>query len=164
MLGKIAEPYGVKGWIKIHPYADDPLAWAEMPSWWVGREQAESWSSLKLIHCKAHGTVLLAQLDGLHDRTAAEALKGCLVGAPRDALPALATDEYYWADLVGLTVQNGEGLVLGTVAGLIETGANDVLRVACDGQPERLLPYVDAVVKQVDLTAGRILVEWGADW
>jgi len=79
-------------------------------------------------------------------------------------LPVPAEDEYYWADLVGLAVVNGAGEALGKVAGLIETGANDVLRVLGDDGVERLLPFVDAVVLDVDREAGVIRVEWGADW
>lgn len=164
MLGKIAEPYGVRGWVKIYPHADDPLDWVKVPVWWIGRDGLENWRTYKVIQCKQHGSALVAQLEGVADRTAAEALKGLLVGAPKENLPALAPDEYYWADLIDLQVVNLEGNALGKVAGLIETGANDVLRVVDPVGVERLIPYVDAVVKAVDIGAGQLLVEWGLDW
>ena len=103
-------------------------------------------------------------LDGVADRTAAEAMKGFLVGAPRAALPKTAEDEFYWADLVGLEVINTVGERLGKVVGLIETGANAVLRVVGDEGTERLLPFVSAVVLAVEQDAGLIRVEWGSDW
>jgi 16S rRNA processing protein RimM len=167
VLGKIAEPYGVRGWIKIYPHADDPLDWASVPVWWVGREDRFGkidWQQHKLVKCKAHGSTLVAQLEGIDDRSAAEIFKGQWVGSPREALPKLADNEFYWADLIGLNVVNHLGENLGVVAGLIGTGANDVLRVTGADEVERLLPYVDAVVRKVDVANGEIQVEWGLDW
>lgn len=113
---------------------------------------------------KAHGDGLVVSFAGVADRTAAEALKGQLIGVPREALPETGDDEFYWADLLGLAVVNEEGAVLGKVAGLIETGANDVLQVVNDAGEERLLPFVDAVVLEVNKPAGVIRVAWGCDW
>lgn len=163
VLGRLADPYGIRGWIRVHPYGDDPLAWAGMPAWWVGSDGGP-WRETGLVSLKAHGGGLVVLLEGVSDRTAAEALKGMLVAAPREALPATGVDEFYWADLVGLDVVNGDGERLGRVAGLIETGANDVLRVVAEDGSERLLPFVAAVVQGVEKEAGRIRVEWGLDW
>ncbi len=163
VLGKLVDPYGIRGWIRLHPFGDDPLAWARMPVWWVGREGGP-WRETGLKGLKAHSDGVVVWLEGVSDRTAAEALKGMLVGAPREALPATGEDEYYWADLIGLDVVTASGESLGKVAGLIETGANDVLQVtAADGR-ERLLPFVESVVLAVEKEAGRIRVEWGSDW
>ena len=87
-----------------------------------------------------------------------------MVGARREAFPETDDDEYYWADLIGLDVVNTAGERLGKVDSLIETGANDVLRVLDDDQTERLLPFVSAVVLAVEKDAGQIRVEWGSDW
>lgn len=141
-----------------------------MPSWWIGKESRTGqidWQPYKLLKAKAHGTALVAQFEGLDDRTAVEPFKGYWVGAPREAIPDLPANEFYWADLIGLTVRNLEGDILGKVAGLIETGANDVLRVLPEGEAEaveQLLPYVDAVVRKVDVANGEIQVDWGKDW
>lgn len=163
VLGRLADPYGINGWLRLYPFGDDPLDWAEMPVWWIARE-GEPWREIRLKGLKAHGDGLVVLLDGVGDRTAAEAMKGVLVGAPRDALPTTDEDEFYWGDLVGLAVINSADEKLGTVAGLIETGANDVLRVVADDGTERLLPFVAAVVLAVEKEAGRIRVEWGSDW
>lgn len=163
VLGRLADPYGVRGWIRLHAYADDPLAWSAMPAWWIGREGGP-WREVALNGCKAHGEGLVVLLDGALDRTAAEALKGLLVAAPRERLPDPGTDEFYWGDLIGLEVLNAAEVRLGKVAGLIETGANDVLRVVADDGTERLLPFVDAVVLSVDREAGTIRVDWESDW
>ena len=110
-----------------------------------------------------HSSWLLAKLDGIETREQAQALKGTAICVPRAALPEPAEGIYYWADLVGLEVVNAQGLVLGVVKGMISSGAQDVMELA-GAQGTRLLPWVGAVVKRVDLEAGRIEVEWGADW
>ena len=134
-----------------------------MPVWWVGAEGGP-WREYDLKALKMHGEGLVVLLDGVPDRTVAEAMKGLLVGAPRAALPKTEEDEFYWADLVGLDVINTAGERLGQVVGLIETGANAVLRVVGDDGVERLLPFVSTVVQTVEREAGRIRVEWGSDW
>lgn len=163
VLGRLADPYGIRGWIRLYPFGDDPLDWAQMPVWWMARE-GEPWREVGLKGLKVHGDGLVVALEGVDDRTAAEALKGVLVGAPRNNLPVTDEDEFYWGDLLGLAVVNTAGERLGTVAGLIETGANDVLRVVADDGSERLLPFVAAVVLAVEKEAGLIRVEWGSDW
>jgi 16S rRNA processing protein RimM len=79
-------------------------------------------------------------------------------------LPPVAKDEFYWADLIGLDVVNTNDQSLGQVLGLIETSANDVLRVGDGSEKERLLPFVAAVVLDVDLSARRVRVDWEMDW
>lgn len=163
VLGRLTDPYGIRGWIRVHPYGDDPLAWRAMSAWWIGKEGGP-WREVGLQGLKLHGDGVVALLDGVADRTRAEALSGMLVGAPREALPATGEDEYYWADLIGLEVVNAAGERLGQVAGLIETGANDVLRVAAADGTEHLLPFVESVVLAVEKESGIIRVEWGSDW
>ena len=166
VLGRLVEPYGVRGWMHLQIYGDDPLSWKNLPVWQVGKESG-SWQGYELQGLKAHGDGFVVAFAGVADRTAAEAMKGMLVGAPRAALPAVPEDEFYWADLVGLKVVNQAGESLGRVDGLIETGANDVLRVVDTdaAEPvERLLPFVAAVVSKVDVAAGVIYVDWERDW
>ncbi|MGE5468839.1 MAG: ribosome maturation factor RimM [Ignavibacteria bacterium] len=166
VLGRIAAPYGIKGWVKLHPFGDDPAAWAEMPRWWIGRsEDGGDWQPIALKELRAHGKGLIGKFDGVDDRTAAEKLDGMYVGAPREELPATGKDEFYWGDLVGLEVVNEAGESLGKVASLIEAGANQVLTVKDEAaDKEHLLPFVAEVVKDVDLAGGRICVAWGKDW
>jgi len=163
ILGRLADPYGIRGWLKLHPFGDDPLDWDEIPVWWISKD-GESWRECGLKGLKVHGNGVVVLLDGIDDRTAAEAMKGVLVGAPREALPETDEDEYYWADLIGLDVINTAEERLGKVVGLLETGAHDVLRVVGDDEVERLLPFVAAVVLTVDKEARLIRVEWGSDW
>jgi len=166
VLGRIVAPFGVNGWLRVHAFGDDPEAWRKMPQWWLSADvdaPAESWKAHGLEAVKLHGDGVVAKLAGIDDRDASEALGSCYFGAPREALPPPAQDEYYWADLIGLTVVNMQDRSLGRVKSLIETGANQVL-VVVDGEHERLLPYVEHVVKTVDVAGGMIRVDWDGDW
>lgn len=166
VLGKIVGAYGLQGWVRVHPFADDPQAWSRIPAWWLGQEDSppKAWREVALKQSRLHLDALVVQLEGVSDRDAAEALKGTLIGAPREALPAASKDEYYWADLIGLDVVTAREESLGKVEGLIETGANDVLCVRADDGKEHLLPFVSAVILDVDLAVRRIRVEWEKDW
>jgi 16S rRNA processing protein RimM len=170
VLGRIVAPFGVNGWLKIHPFGDDPLAWRKMPQWWMAREAEcadADWQPLTLRGCRAHGKGLVASFEEVPDRTAAEAVEGFYLGAPREALPNTGADEFYWHDLVGLAVENEAGEALGTVSGLLSTGVHDVLQVQegeGESAQERLIPFVAAYVLDVDLAARRIRVAWERDW
>ncbi len=165
----------------MHPFADDPRMWDELPAGWLGQEEeqglkpkdgAGSWREVRVDHKRWHGNTLLLRFAGMEDRNAAESIIGLLFGVPRERLPQPGEGEYYWGDLLGLQVISTEDQVLGEVLGLIETGANTVLRVGTNGESneaskpsaERLLPFVDAVVLEVDLAGRRIRVDWGLDW
>jgi 16S rRNA processing protein RimM len=166
VLGRIAAPYGIKGWVKLHPFGDDPAAWAEMPRWWLGRTpDTADWQQLALKDLRLHGKGYVASFEGVDDRTAAEQLEGMYFAAPREELPAPEEGEFYWDDLIGLDVVNEADEHLGKVASLIETGANQVLVVRDEAaEKEHLLPFVADVVKDVAVAAGRIRVAWGKDW
>lgn len=166
VLGKIAGPHGLQGAVRVYPFADDPAAWSRLPQWWLGREgdATESWRPTRLISCDLRNEMLVAKLECVADRSAAEVVAGVLVGVPRAALPPTAADEYYWADLVGLEVVNTHGQSLGRILGLIETPANAVLRVGDSQGAERLLPFVAAVVLEVELEQARVRVAWEMDW
>lgn len=166
VLGRITAPFGVRGWVKIHPFGDDPDSWMSMPIWWLGADEKvadENWQAREIKGCTPHGKGLVVHFDGIDDRNAAEKLTGFYVGAPREALPKTAGDEFYWTDLVGLEVVNLTDERLGHVADLLSSGAHEVLCVR-DGDKERLLPFVAAVVKEVDLAGRKIRVDWATDW
>ena len=89
-------------------------------------------------------------------------MRGTEVWVPRSTLPPPKPGEYYWVDLEGLRVANVEGVDFGTVSHLFSTGANDVLVVK--GDRERLIPFIEQVIREVDLPGRSIRVEWGADY
>jgi 16S rRNA processing protein RimM len=161
-MGRIVAPYGLKGWVRIEPYSPDPGSLSAYPLWWVGRNG--DWRELKVAQSiLQHGSSLVARFEGWTERDAALALKGSEIAVERGALPQNADDEFYWVDLVGLKVLNVKDEELGTIAELFENGAHPVMRVVA-GETERLLPFIDQVVRQVDVAEGRIRVEWELDW
>ncbi len=167
VLGRISAPFGIRGWVKVHVFGGDPHVLGEMPQWWLCADDAAAgpaWRARTITGWRLHGKGLAACLEGVADRTAAENLAGLFVGAPREALPSTKTDEYYWADLIGLHVVNQAGESLGRVDSLIATGAHDVLCVRDGDGIERLLPCVAAIVKKVDMAGQTIRVAWERDW
>ena len=160
-MGRVTAPFGVKGWVRIVPFTGSPAGLARYRRFWVGRQG--EWREVAIEDAAVHGTSVVARLAGCDDRDAAARLKGAELAVPREALPAAAPGEFYWADLVGLDVVNAAGESLGQVQGLFSTGANDVMRVG-EGKGERLLPFIATVVRKVDLAARRIEVEWELDW
>lgn len=159
-MGRIAAPHGVKGWIKVEPMTADIRSLLDYRTWWIS--DAGGWQEHGLVDGRAQSGRLVVKLQGCDDRDAAAALKGQTVAVPREALPAARSTEYYWADLVGLRVVNAVEEDLGRVVAVMQTGANDVL-VADNGR-ERLIPFIETVIREVDLAAGLIRVDWGADY
>lgn len=159
-MGRIGAPFGIKGWIKIQPYTEALDGLAGYETWQIGRDGG--WQAFSLEEAAVHGDGLIAKLAGIDDRDQAFALSGSEVAVNREELPGPADNEFYWNDLIGLTVVNRQGVNLGKVAGLMETGSHDVLVVR--GERERLIPFADAYVAGVDLPGRRIEVDWGPDW
>lgn len=167
VMGRIVAPFGINGWLKIQLLGDDPLSWKRMPAWWLGENpdatDLAAWQEVVPGGLKLHGKGVVVAVQGLEDRTVAEAYSGWYLAAPRESLPKPGKDEYYWTDLIGLRVIGRADCPLGMVSGLLETGAHDVLQVR-DGEVERLIPFVAAYVGKVDLERGEIQVDWESDW
>lgn len=166
-MGRISAPFGIKGWVRVTPFTASANGLTNYPMWWLGG--AGHWREYEITHSQVQGGDVIAKLAGCDDRDAAAAMKGLPVAVPRESFPPAAKGEYYWADLIGLRVRNTEGLDFGVVAEMLETGANDVMVVqqgAVDGdkEQERLIPFIADVIKRVDIAAGVIDVEWGADY
>lgn len=161
IMGYVCGAFGVRGAIKVHAETEYADSLFDYPVWWLGKDG--DWKSYSFEGGQVQPKALVAELAGVNDRDAAEALRGRQVAVPRSELPAAEEGEYYWTDLIGLQVENLQGESFGSVTELMETGANDVL-VVDDAETRRLIPFVDAVVTEVDLDARRIVVDWGADY
>ena len=162
IMGRVASAFGIRGWVKIQPFSEYVDSLLEYKTWYLGQENGP-WREVTVTQCEAHDKTLAAQLPDCPDRNAAEKLKGLLIAVPRSSLPEQDEGEYYWVDLIGLTVINQGGETLGTVAELLETGANDVLIVRGSG-PDILIPFLNSVIGQVDMAARTIQVNWSADY
>ncbi len=160
VMGRISAPYAVRGWVRIQTQSEFIDSLLDYPTWQIGGRG--HWTSYTLAEGKVHGQYLLAHLEGVDDRDGAEGLMGMDIAVAREDRPEALDGEYYWHELIGLDVVNGEGILLGQVSGLLETGAHDVIEV--QGERERLIPFVDAFVREVDMDARRILVDWGVDY
>jgi 16S rRNA processing protein RimM len=155
-MGRVAGSYGVRGWVKVAPDEGAADGLAGTKEWWIGAE------AFSVDASRIHGAAVVGKLAGIETREQALALKGKTVSVRRDALPEPEEGKYYLADLVGLEVVNVQGARLGVVTRTYSNGAHDVIEVA--GDRTRLIPWVAAVVKEVDLLNRRVEVEWGADW
>jgi 16S rRNA processing protein RimM len=155
-MGRVAGAYGVRGWLKLAPEGGVRETLARAQEWWLGER------AYGVLEAKVHGATVVGRVEGIDTREQALALKGSTVSVRREALPELEPGHYYLADLIGLAVVNEKGEPLGVVKRLFTNGAQDVMEVA--GEVTRLLPWVPAVVKKVDLAERTIHVEWGADW
>jgi 16S rRNA processing protein RimM len=160
-VGRISGLFGVKGWVKLYSYTEPREGLLEYDPLMLGEN--EDWRPVRLAEARVHGKGLIGLFEGIEDRDQAAALVGLELTVSRSQLPDMGSGEVYWVDLIGLAVDNVDGEALGTVERLLETGANDVLVVT--GERERLIPFVrDQVVKEIDLAAGRIVVDWALDY
>jgi 16S rRNA processing protein RimM len=159
-MGRVSGPFGVKGWVKLQPFTEAPENLLAYPTWWFRGEGR--WQQSRIERGHVQGSSVVVKIAGCEDRDAAALYRGQEVAVSRDALPQPGANEFYWADLVGLKVVNEQGEDLGVVKEVFETGANDVLVV--QGGRERLIPFTEPVVKQVDVAGGVIRVEWGSDY
>lgn len=182
-VGRVLDAWGIKGWVKIQSYSSDAQALFSSRRWFLkpGEEGAAARLAaakarplppvLKILAVRDHGEGIVAHAEGVADRNGAEALRGARIFVSRALFPKADPDEFYWVDLIGLTVVNRQGEILGEVVGLMDTGPHSVLRIVPPGltppvkpDQERLVPFVSAFVDDVSLDQRRITVDWGLDY
>lgn len=159
-LGKIVGVFGVKGWVKVFSETRPREQIFKYSPWIL--ELNGSVIEAELVEGKVQGKGLIASLKGFADCDQAKQLSGAVITVAEQALPATGKDEYYWSQLVGLNVVNLQGINLGRVKSLFETGANDVMIVK--GDEEHLIPFTRYAVIDVDLDSGMITVDWDEDF
>ncbi len=159
VLGRISGLFGVQGWVKIFSETEPKEAILSYSPWFLGAQQ----SPRQVLEGRRHGKTLVARLAGCDNRDEAASLVNMDIAVPRQQLPALSEDEFYWADLEGLVVETLAGTALGRIDHLFATAGNDVLVVK--GDRERLIPFIwEDVVKEIDLATGRMRVDWDPDF
>ena len=162
IMGRIVAPYGVFGWLKVLPETEELDGLLDYKMWWIGKDN--DWRELKVEEAKIHNDVIVAKLQGITERDGAMACKGKQVAVPRALLPKLKGDEYYWSDLIGLNVKNLQAVDFGKISDVFATGANDVIAAKSESGQERLMPYIEGVIIEVDMAAKTMLVDWDADF
>ena len=164
-VGRIADAWGIKGWFKVLPHSAQPEALFSSKRWFLQAPGALANAAFRLAirEAKEHSDCIVASSEEVPDRNAAEALRGARVFVPRSSFPTAGDDEYYWVDLIGLSVVNREGVTLGTVRELLATGPQTTLVLTAeeDGKTvERMVPFVSVFVDKVDLAGRLITVDW----
>lgn len=173
--------WGVRGAWRLKPHSADPQALFSSKRWWWRAPEvrplpgpapqgvdplarlAAIGQPLQVIQAREQGDSVVATLRDLEDRDLAHACRGVRIYVPRSSFPSTEEDEYYWVDLIGLSVVNRQGVTLGPVTGLMATGPHSVLRIAGAAGAEILVPFVDVYVDEVDRNARIIRVDWDAE-
>ena len=158
VVERVGGPFGVRGWVHVTSFLEPPEALLAIDGWWLRTARSE-WQRRAVVEAREHGRGLVARFADSSDRDEAALMRGAAIGAEPGDLPAAEPGEYYWNDLIGTRVVTEDGVELGHVESMMETGANDVM-VVC-GERERLVPFaMDDVVLEVDLEARLIRVDW----
>ncbi len=166
VMGRIGAPYGIKGWVKLISFTDPADNLLDYRVFWIAESTGPR--KIEIDEAQSQGAGLVGHISGCDVREETRGYTGKDLLLPKSELPRLDAG-YYWHQLEGLRVVNLAGEDLGVVAHLMGTGANDVVVVRGDAasvdHEERLLPYVTGqVVKEVDLAARVLRVDWGVDW
>jgi 16S rRNA processing protein RimM len=165
-VGHVHTAYGIKGWVWVMSRTEPIANIFSYGPWYLDR--AGTLAKVVLVDHRAQGKGLVAQFAGCEDRNSADLMIGATIWVPKSALKTQSDNEYFWSDLMGMRVVNEQGVLLGCVDDMMETGANDVIVLkACDGSvddQERLLPWVNQVVLKVDREAKCITVDWDPEF
>jgi 16S rRNA processing protein RimM len=161
-LGRIRRPFGVKGWLHVESFTDPLEALLDYRQWTL-----RSARGARATHIVAEGRVqgreLVVHLKGIADRPAAQELVGAVIEVARQELPPTRQREYYRADLVGFSVVNRQGLELGVLAHFVDAANGAMMVIKHATSAERWVPATPEYLWAVDLTAGRIVVDWPVD-
>lgn len=159
-VGHILGAQGIRGWVRVYSHTSPRANIVNYGPWLLERDGRREWVD---VSGRQQGKHVVAKLDGIDDRDQAEALSGCELFISARQLPRLPAGEYYWSDLIGLEVQTLHAEPLGVIESMLETGADDVMVVG--GDRERLIPFViDEIVREIDLEARRVVVDWSPEF
>ena len=159
-VGHVLGAHGIKGWVRVFSNTSPRQ---NITSYGPLLLEGDEGLQRKKVKGQTSGKHVLVKLQGIEDRNSAEALNGRKLFISKHQLPQLQADEYYWSELIGMSVENISAEPLGTVESLLETGADDVLVV--QGDRERLIPFVlGDIVTQVDREKRSIVVDWQVDY
>jgi 16S rRNA processing protein RimM len=159
-MGRVVSAVGIRGEVRVKTFTEDPEGLAQYARWVVKAKEGWREMALEAFALRPNGTV--AKLAGCDDRDAAERLRGADIAIRREDFVAEEEGELYLVDLIGFDVVDEQEGKLGVVESFFETGATSVMVVKA--ARERLIPFVDGFVKEVDREAKRIMVDWKADY
>jgi 16S rRNA processing protein RimM len=154
-VAKIGAPHGVRGEVRLWTFTEDPQKVVS----YGPLETEDGVRQFKIARLRATTNYLVATIDGVTSREAAQQLNGVELFVRRDRLPDPADGEFYHADLIGLAAETARGEGLGTVVALHNFGAGDIIEIAPTRGPTIMLPFSNAVVPVVDIKAGKLVIE-----
>lgn len=161
VMGYVQKALGIQGWLAIHPHTEASDSLLRYPVWYLGT-LGGVWQPYEPVTSRVYAFALAVAFKSVTNRDQALVLKGQLVAVPRDQLPQTQLDEYYWIDLIGMIVSNQHEKILGQVTQLLRNTAHDVM-VVKNGTKEQLIPFVLAIVNDVNLSNRLIKVVWEED-
>lgn len=161
VVGRFGRPHGLKGYVSVHSFTDPRHNILSYPDWFVLMNG--QLAPLKVLNTEEHTRSIVALIDGYQEREKVAQLTNLEIAVRTGQLATLETGEYYWHQLIGMTVVNTNGLMMGTVSEIIATGSNDVLVVT--GDTRYLIPYrLGAVVLNVCEETKQITVDWDNEY
>ena len=169
-MARLGAPHGVRGFMRLHIFSRQPEFFLQSPFWWCRRQsqaqQDSDWQRMAVAQCVEHGRHWLVRLADVQTREDAAGWCNAIAAVAYEALPAAAEEHFYWCDLIGLRVENGQGDTLGEVTDMMDIGAHDVLCVRAPDGAELLIPFVSRHIIAVQLAEDErvIRVDWQRDW
>jgi 16S rRNA processing protein RimM len=160
VLGQVGGAFGVQGWVRIQSYTDPPANILKYERWQLGR--AGQWREVEVEDGKVTAKGVLAKLVGVETPEDARLATGSEIAVTREELPKPAPGEYYWSDLEGLAAFGQNDQPLGRIEEFRATPAGTV--VVIRGERQHWVPFVKERIVSVDLDAGRVVLDWNADW
>jgi len=154
-IAQIGAAHGVRGEVRLKPFTEDPLSVTH----YGALESEDGKRHFEIEAVRPAKDVLVARLKGVTDRNAAEALKNIRLYVAREKLPRPEPDEFYHADLIGLTAQRQNGETVGTVKAIHNFGAGDLLEIEPTSGATIMMPFDEATVPVVDIGAKKIVIE-----
>ena len=160
-IARVGAPHGVFGHLRLQLFLEDPDSVYDFETWFIKLGHDSSFKPLKDFEFSEKGNQFDMQFPPITDRDKAKIFTHAQLAVPHADLPALPADEFYWDDLIGLTVIDHHKQIIGVLESFIETGAHDVMVIRKGDKTQELVPYVyDKIVKQVNLTDKIMQVEW----
>jgi 16S rRNA processing protein RimM len=165
VIGRLLAPHGVRGWIKFRSFTENPIACFDFSPWTIRSAGSPSLPrrEIEVLECREQGELFLLRLAGIDDRDQAQRLSGTDVSVPANSLPELDDSEYYWRELIGMSVRNNLGSSLGQVTDVMNNGAHDILVVRAS-ERERLIPFLAPYLQSVERSTREIVVDWNEEW
>ena len=156
LMGTIGGAQGIRGEVRVKPYTADPTALGD-----YGHLHSLDGRVFEILELREMKNMVVVRFRGINDRNAAEALNGLELYMERDNLPddELEEDEFYYADLEGLEALDDKGVSYGTITGVFDFGAGDLLELKGPGKRPVLIPFSEASVLEIDLEAGTLLID-----